>query len=214
MFFNKKKKKQSCPECDAKIEVKFQFCPECGTSLINPVNEERSFGMLGRSDEIQQTQPSHTFGLGITDKMIGSLFNTLAKSLEKELSDIEENGEIQELPNGIRIQFGAHPMQKAKQQAPKKRPGITKEQLTRMAKLPRAEAKRKVVRLNNKVIYELSTPGIKDIKDIIMSRTESGYEIKIITDKKVYTNTLPLNLPIRQVGIKDNKTYVEFVENQ
>ena len=87
---------------------------------------------------------------------------------------------------------------------------ITNEQLERMIGLPRAPAKISMKRLGNKIVYELSTPGIKSHEDVFVSKLESGYEIKATADKKVYVNSIPLELPLRMVSLADNKLIVEF----
>ena len=219
MFFNKKKKSNiKCESCDSNIEKKFSFCPYCGEDLIAPGDDEKDFGMLGNSDEMSQNSLNSQFspggfgGLGITDKMISGLFNTLAKSLEKELKDMEKHGTLSEIPNGISIQLGnpTHNSQERKKQV---KTTITKDQLDRMAELPRSTAKSNMRRINNKIIYELSTPGIQSAKDIILSKTESGYEIKAIGKNKVYVNNLAINLPLKRIAINKNKTFVEFSES-
>ncbi len=220
MFFNKKKKSNIlCESCDSTLEKNFSFCPYCGENLLASEDNERDFGMLGKSDESSQNPLNQQFnsgmfgGLGITDKMISGLFNTLAKSLEKELKDMEKQGELHEIPNGISIQLG-NPSHSQEQKKKQSKSTITKEQLDRMAELPRSTAKSNFKRINNKLIYELSTPGIQSAKDIILSKTESGYEVKAIGKKKVYVNNLAVNLPLKRIAINKDKTFVEFSESQ
>ena len=58
--------------------------------------------------------------------------------------------------------------------------------------MPRAEAKTKLRRLSDKVVYEIAAQGIESPDDVLISKLESGYEIKAIGKKKIYVNTIPM----------------------
>ena len=62
----------------------------------------------------------------------------------------------------------------------------------------------------DKLIYELSTPGLDSKEDIFLSKVETGYEVKAIGSKKVYVNTLQVNLPLHDLSVANNKLLVEF----
>ena len=87
---------------------------------------------------------------------------------------------------------------------------LTDEQLKKMSGLPRTKAKMTMRRLSNKIIYELNTPGINSTEDVLLAKLESGYEVKAIGEKKVYVNSIPVNLPLQGFSIQDNKLIVEF----
>lgn len=82
--------------------------------------------------------------------------------------------------------------------------------MKKLSSLPRTTAKTKIKRLSDKVIYELAAPGIESPEDIFISKLENGYEIKAIGKKKIYTNSLSIDLPIRGFSLTDNKILVEF----
>jgi len=213
MFFNKKKKENiKCENCDSKISEKFSFCPYCGFSLIDPAYEAKEYGMLGKHD-IEQISNNPFGNLGVTDKIIGSLMNTLVKTLGQEFKEFEkhektETAEIKAMPNGIRIKISpGNAVKRQVAQLPKVK--ISDEQLKRMSSLPRTSAKTSVKRLSDRVIYELSVPGINSANDVFVSKLESGYEIKVLGDK-VYTNTLPISLPLKNLAIDKNKLFIEF----
>ncbi|MEM4271841.1 MAG: hypothetical protein QXD13_02030 [Candidatus Pacearchaeota archaeon] len=217
MFFGKKKTIK-CEICRAKINEKYSFCPYCGSSLIDEAEEAEDFGLLGKNDFLTKTarEPSFFSGFGISDKMISSLMKNLMKSFSTELKSMQgdnfENAEIHQLPNGISIKVSSKIPQKS--QNPKKtqlkKHKLTEEQINKISKLPRVSAKTNVRRFSDKVVYELAAPGIKTIDDIFVSKLENGYEIKALSDKKVYVNTLPINLPLKKYTIKDNKIFFEF----
>lgn len=216
MFFGKKPK---CPRCKSKLNDEFSFCPYCGLSLIDPEKEMRDFGMLGKNDSLSTPiAPEMQFA----DQIFSTLVNSLAKSIDQQIKEMEktqiqpniENAEIKALPNGFSIRIGpvpihqAHPQQKPPQQNKK---AISDEQLKKMSSFPRTEAKTKVRRLSNSIVYEMAAPGIESIKDIFISKLESGYEIKAIGKNKVYTNTIPVTLPIKRYSIDPEKLYIEFL---
>jgi len=222
MFF-RKKGNIKCKRCNSKISDEYSFCPYCGLSLLDKEKELKDFGMLGRNDIVDEKITSSFLGgdPSITDKMINSIFNSMIKSLNKYIREMDKqdnnlsNAEIKQFPNGIKITFGM-PVQRFKhaQHTTKHKNYMQKEispaQIEKMSKLPRAEAKTKVRRLSNKVIYELNIPGISSVEDVFISKLESGYEIKAIGSKKVYVNSLPITLPLKDLSIDNNKLLIEF----
>jgi hypothetical protein len=209
MFFKKKKKEPEyfCPECESELDDSFSFCPYCGIYLLDPEEEMEDFGMLGKNDVSNNfANERMNIGYGLTDRFLGALINNLARTFEQQFREMEK-AEISNMPNGIKIKIGM-PQQNIQHQKINK--PISEEQLKKMAALPRATAKTTVRRLSDKVIYELNTPGLISVDDVIVSKLESGYEIKAIGDKKVYVNSLPIKLPLRSFSIYDNKLFVEF----
>ena len=219
MFFGKKNKDVKCNNCNSNLNDKFNFCPYCGNPTRDEKEERRELGLLGRDDFPREKEiQSNMQNFGITDKIISSLMNTMMKSLDKEfkstqnIKDInQENAKIEQIPNGIKISIGV-PQQakprKERTQIIKK--VITEEQMKKLSSLPRTTAKTKIKRLSDKVIYELATPGIESPNDIFISKLENGYEIKAIGKKKIYTNSLSIDLPLRGFSLTDNKILVEF----
>lgn len=87
---------------------------------------------------------------------------------------------------------------------------ITDEEAKKFSKLPKKEADTKVRRLSNKLIYELELPGITNIKDILINKLENSIEIKAFTKDKAYFKLLPVNLPILNYTLKDEKLTLEL----
>ena len=215
MFF--KKKLIKCENCSSKIKGKYTFCPYCGSSLTNEDKNFKDYGLLGKGEELGIGMPME---MGFTDRIIGSLVNSLMKNLDKQFRQIDkefgkvDKAEIRSFPNGIKIKIG--PVMEAKK-APRERTfknQITQEQIDKMSSMPRVKAEAKVRRINDKVIYELNIPGIQSPQDVFISKLESGYEIKAIGHKKVYVNSLPVNLPLKSLSIENNKLLVEFLAYQ
>jgi len=219
MFFGKKDKDVKCNNCNSNLNGKFNFCPYCGSPTRDEKKEAREMGLLGRDDfprakDIQ----SNMQNFGITDKILSSLMNTMMKSLDKEFRNSQnvnninqENAKIEQIPNGIKISIGVPQQAKPRKERTQMiKKVITEEQMKKLSSLPRATAKTKIKRLSDKVIYELAAPGIESPEDIFISKLENGYEIKAIGKKKIYTNSLSIDLPIRGFSLTDNKILVEF----
>jgi len=220
MIFNKKKNQtQKCEGCGNQVQQSFRFCPRCGNNLSNTAKDKGDYGLLGRDDfsESEFPMPSN---MGITDKMVNSIFKSMMKSLDKQLknqfTDPNEDiqaPEIKSFPNGISIKISG-PLQGQNQ--PKRivkkveKQTIDEEQIKKISSLPKGKAKTSVKRLGDRIVYELSIPGISSPKDIFVSKLESGYEIKAIGAKKVYVNSVPINLPLSKYTISKNKLAVEF----
>lgn len=211
MFDSKK-----CAQCEGKLKEVYSFCPFCGIDLRNPEADIRDFGMLGKNDEVLGAPITGGFGgIGINERMINSIFSTLMKSFEKQMNNVQEGEndnmrpEIERFSNGIKIKLGGSARQPARKQHTHKK-AITEEQIQRMSKLPRSEAKADVRRFSDRVVYELKAPGVDNIEDIFISKLENGYEIKAIGSSKVYVNSIPVNLPLKKYSINDKVLSVEF----
>lgn len=205
------RKKPTCLRCKSKVSDSFDFCPYCGLDLRDPEKDIKDFGLLGKNETVGYPLVGGFGGFGITDKMINSLFRNLVKTLDKQMKGMKDvndlDTEVESFPNGVRISFGA-PIKKPHKKVVRK--GLTKEQIDRMAGLPRVEAKTNVRRLSDKVVYELKAPGVESIDDVFVSKLETGYEVKAIGKKKVYVNSLPINLPLKGFTITDKGLTVEF----
>lgn len=206
MLFGSKDK--TCENCGNSIKSKHNFCPTCGYNLSNSSQED--FGLLGKSDLDNSTE-SPLANLGITDKLINSVINSMMKSLDKQFKNLPqdfENTEIKTFPNRIKIQI--NPQKERKQKKVLKIRELDESQLKKMSSLPRSPAKSSIKRIGNKLIYELSTSGVSSPEDIFISKLENGYEIKAIGSKKLYVNTLPVNLPLHSLAVTKDKVFVEF----
>ena len=206
MFEGKK-----CQRCEGKIKGSFDFCPYCGLNLQDPEADAEEFGMLGKNNYVQgQPFVGGLGGFGITDKMINSVLKSLMKNFESQISDLNEQPhQIENFPNGIKIRIGT-PGARTIEKKRKVRKSITPEQVDRMNKLPRIEAKTNVRRLSDKVVYELNTFGVESPEDVFISKLENGYEIKAIGKRKVYVNSIPVNLPLKGIKLNPKLLSVEF----
>ncbi|MDD5098487.1 MAG: zinc ribbon domain-containing protein [Candidatus Pacebacteria bacterium] len=214
MFFGDKKHKNElkCSQCKSKVNDSFSFCPYCGEGLIDPQQEMKDFGMLGRNDAVPRKEarlPVSPADIGFTDQLINSFVNSLAKTLDQQFKEMN-SPEVEHLPNGIKIKIGPHQINKKPRKEVQNKIAITDEQIQKMSGLPRIEAKTNIRRFSDKIVYEMSTPGLESVRDVFISKLESGYEIKAIGSKKVYVNSLPINLPLQGYAIENGRLFVEF----
>jgi hypothetical protein len=201
-------KKNYCNKCEGKLKDSYSYCPYCGLDLRNPEKDFRDFGMLGKNN-IEGAPLIGGGGLGITDKMINSIMNSLVRSLGNQFNNMDSQN-IKSSPRGIQIRFGAPPNKSQQKKKEVIEKVITQEQIKRMSKLPRSEAKTNVRRFSDKVVYDLKASGIEDVKDIFVSKLENGYEIKAIGKNKVYVNSIPVNLPLKKYSLSKAGMSVEF----
>lgn len=201
--------------CEGKLKEEYSFCPYCRLDLRNPDSDMNEFGLLGKNDSVFGAPLLGGGGMGISDSMFNSILNNVMKMMENQMRNLNADKmdfgdfkpEVTQLPNGIQIRIG--PKRQPKMRESKARV-INDEQRDRMTKLPRGQAKAEVRRLSDKIVYELSTPGVDNVEDIFVSKVESGYEVKALGKKKIYFNSLQINLPLRKYSIKDNKLTMEF----
>jgi len=223
-------KKRNCKNCNKKVEKDFDFCPYCGKTIING-----DYGLLGKSDEsdlnnIFEENLQKNFGGSILDKMLSNAMKMLQKEInqlnieEKNLKNIEKDHNLNSsIPktrfqiyiNGKKIPINSEIQQYnlKKQEGQNKPLKISEELIKNSVKLPRKEAKTKLIRLKDKVIYELKTPGLNSLEEVLINRLEQSLEIKVYTNKAGYHNNLAVKLPLTKYYTKEEKLFLEFKVN-
>ena len=84
------------------------------------------------------------------------------------------------------------------------------ERLSKFTKLPRHEPDTNVRRLSDRIVYEVSLPGVKNKKDVIITRLQNSIEIKAFTKDRAYFKLIPLSLPIKRQYLEDEKLVLEL----
>ncbi len=212
MFSSKK-----CKRCEGKVKEDHSFCPFCGLDLRNPEADMRDFGMLGKNDNVLGTPLLGGGAMGLPGDF-SAIFAQVMKMMEHQLKNAETENvdfgdmkpEVKRLPNGIQIKIGPRMTGKLPPKQEAKPRVITDEQKARMKVLPRGEARVDVRRFSDKVVYELNAPGVDNVEDIFVSKLESGYEVKAVGNKKIYVNSLQVELPLKKYFVKDDKLTMEF----
>ncbi|MFA5174142.1 MAG: hypothetical protein WC438_03095 [Candidatus Pacearchaeota archaeon] len=203
-MFNKK-----CSKCDKKVDRGYDFCPFCGNNLTR----KEDYGILGKNDF---DQIPDLLGGSMMDK----LFKTAMKMVENQMKFMtEENEKVQKKnTSNVDVQFYINgkkvnvvkPKQEIKQAPIKKIKELTEEQTKKLSKLPRKEPKTKMTRLSGRLIYELAVPGVENINDVLINQLETSIEIKAITEKKIYSKTINVNLPVLGYKLEKPNLIIEL----
>jgi len=212
-----------CKRCGKKVARNFDFCPYCGNNVKSIKQED--YGFLGRNDALDFPD------LGM-NMPLGGVFDSLMKEFSKQFNQMDkmmadDNKDFMK-GNGISISISTEPGKQPKisvnnlsnknkkesnliiDKTPRRNIEISEEQANKMAKLPKQEAETKVRRLSNKIIYEIALPSVKDIKNVFVNKLENSIEIKAFSKDKVYFKLIPINLPILNYELKDEKLLLEL----
>jgi len=224
--------KKKCPRCEKKIEKSYDYCPHCGHNI----SKEGDYGLLGKNDfeEINQT---NLLGGSFMEKLFSTAMNMVEKQVKQmsnpsnfqnQNKNQNQNQGIPQNPlnntnfrlviNGkeVKLPNQAMPTQNTtkQNQTPKQninpQNSISKEKLNKFSKLPKEEPKSKIKRINGRIIYEISIPGVKNIEDILITRLENSIEIKAFSEDKVYSKNLHINLPIKGYKLFEENLILEL----
>jgi len=205
--------KKKCPNCDRKIENSHKFCPFCGYDISGRDNED--FGFLGRDDF------DNNFESMFNGFPLNKIFQSAMKMMEKTIRETQKqevNPPKESFSNSMDIQFFVNgkkvfPEQRVKQQIQKPvkiENELAPERIEKISKLPRKEPKTSMKRIGEKVVYELSVPGVEDINDILINQLENSIEVKAISKTKVYSKNLNVNLPILKYSLNRGNLTLEL----
>lgn len=231
--------RKKCPMCDRTIEKNFDFCPFCGYNLKRE-KDEKDFGLLGKDDDFINMGMRMPFGFSkIINSLMKQIdfeslmndFGEKSQELDKRTKeDIEKNtkrNSIKPLKRGfsinistindgkpqIRINEFGNKQRTARTIKPTKKiemPEMTEEKAKKYTSLPKKEAETKVRRLSNKIIYEITLPGVKTIKNIFINKLENSIEIKAFSDDEAYFKLIPVNLQIIKYSLRNEKFILEL----
>jgi hypothetical protein len=213
--------KKKCSKCKNKIEKGFDFCPYCGMNLKKPNDH---YGLLGNNDEEPLAQDP--FDLPV-EKLLGKMIKSfdipsMMRQLEQGTNTNNPNNNLNKngspFPPGMKIKFAINgkevdlnPQPQKNKIAPKKIiKTMSEDNAKKFAELPRKEPASKMKRLSNKIVYELETPGVENLGDVVINKLETSIEIKALSKDKVYTKTLNIDLPIIRYGLNKGNLILEF----
>ena len=214
--------KKKCPRCEKKIEKSYDYCPYCGQDLI----KKEDYGLLGRND-FEAINQQNAFGGSFMEKLFSTAMNMVEKQI-REMNPKTNPTKINQNPlnptnfrlviNGKEVKLPDQMNQNSQIQKTEQTPQprmqpmetLTKEKASKFAKLPKQEPKSKIKRINGRLIYEISIPGVKDIKDILINKLENSIEIKALSKDKVYSKNLNINLPIKGYKLFEENLILEL----
>ena len=214
-MFNKKE----CSKCGNKISGKYKFCPYCGNSINNFKDED--FGILGNEDSDDPDFFSKSLFGGAGEKMINKMLGSAIKMIEKEIQrEVRKENKnpqtnFQLFINGKKINlddsnnvFQKQKIKKHSKEIPEH--CFSKEKLDKFSRLSKKEPLTNIRRLSDKVIYEISVPGVKSEEDVSITKFENSIEIKALTKNKAYYKIISINLPIVNFKLENGKLIFEL----
>jgi hypothetical protein len=218
-----------CMRCGVKVSSESNFCSMCGSDLSRNY-DPRDYGMLGKDDN--GPIADFPFGLSAIIGNLMNEMNKQMKNAMNQASPegrqtptpkkMQNNPAKKVKSSGISIsistsgngqpkidikKFGdAMKTQEMEEELEEVIPAntMTDEKARIVSKLPKEEAKSRVKRLANKLVYEIEIPGVKSLDDIIINRLETGLEIKAFTTEKSYFKSIPVALPISRYKLSKN----------
>ena len=164
--------------------------------------------MIGRDDSMGKLQDEVKLPFGM-EKVV----NSLVKQLEKQMGNVDFNG--QRMPKGIKIQIakGIPQMGQVVREIPQKKenlPKVSDEEIERRVGLPKVNAESKIRRLADMIIYEIEAPGIQKKENIVLTELATGLEIRAYSRDKCYVKFIPLKVEVIEYHIEKEKVIVEF----
>ncbi len=202
-----------------KIKKDHSFCPYCGKALRNPKKEQEDYGLLGVNDN-EGIFPTMPF-----DSLLNKLLRNTMKMVESQMKEMGTQQPNLPMNDNIKVQFyvngkkvfstdSSNNPPKEVKSSPKKKTikinNLNSEKFSNIANLPKKEPKAKMRRFAEKLVYELQVPGVKDIEDVLVSQLENSIEVKAISEKKVYSKTLNINLPLIAYTLREGILTLEL----
>ena len=212
-MFNKK----YCKKCRNRVNKTQRFCSECGIQLHN---SQEDWGMLGKTDSIEEEFLENPFFGGFSGKILNKMVKNTLRMLEKEMEKEEMN--MQSMPrtnfklmiNGKEIKFNEQErLQRKKQVVDMPLDQFKENQLKIFSRLPKEDPKTNLRRFGDKIIYEIEMPETKSVKDVLINKLENSIEIKAIGKTKAYFKIIPINMPIVNKTLFQGKLILELQEN-
>ena len=82
--------------------------------------------------------------------------------------------------------------------------------MRRRRTLPMKDAESIVRRLSDRIIYEISVPGVKDKKDITITKLEDGIEIRAYSKLNCFFKSLPIKAEILRYYLDQGRLFFEL----
>jgi hypothetical protein len=215
---------EKCTRCGKRVGKKHEFCSSCGLDLKNE-GDDADYGLLGKND-------MNDFDFNLP-RGLNMLLKPLMKELTKQMGELDK--EIRRegdknpgraarsnfsisfgTPGGKPIKIDNFGEQRAKQVVPQRGkkvlrlPKVSEDKLKKIKKLEKNEPDTNVRRLSDRIIYEISLPGVGYIDDINISNLENVIEVKAFLDELVYEKNIEISLPLINYSFGEEMLVLEF----
>ena len=216
---------KKCKKCERKLKRSFDFCPHCGS----PQKDPKSYGMLGKDDELTERIPENLMGNGLLNNMIGSAMKMIEREMAKTMQEQKPfvNEESEEInpdfklfingkrinPENIKVRR-VKPRQKLQKQVRAQAPQIKKmftlEQKEIFSKMEKETPQTNLRRLSDSIIYEIDMPGVKKITDVSIVKADKTIEVKALAENKAYFKILEVDYPVVGYNLQKEKLILEL----
>ncbi len=230
-MFNKKIK---CL-CGKKVDKKFEFCPYCGRNVQEKANYEKV-----RDKQVDAIMKDFEKAFGMPSLMkfpFEGLVKKMVKDIDKQFQEHDEQLSKQNNPqiikSGLSISINSspegEPIIKVRQLGgnntqiknnfssinqpikDKKLPEKIKDRTAeKLSKLPKQEPETTVRRLTDRIIYEISLPGVKNEKNLFIQKLQNSIEIRAFSDKQSYFKMIPVSFPLKNWKFDNEKLILEL----
>ncbi|MBI2628746.1 hypothetical protein HYW74_01540 [Candidatus Pacearchaeota archaeon] len=228
--------RQKCANCGKRISKKYEFCPHCGLNASSAFNE-KDYGFLGKDDlkEFDELGMQLPFGFKMLMKPLMKELSKQMSELDREARKDGREINKKDISNertftrfditigmpgqkpikivGTGGNFGKiGNMQNTIPLTNKtfKLPKIEPDALKKAKNFSRKEPETNIRRLADRVVYEISLPGVNSEKNINIANFEEALEIKAVSDKEVFTKNLKMKMPLLGYSFADEKLILEF----
>ena len=225
--------------CGKKVDAKYDFCPFCGRNLKAKLEKDKARdkeinGMIKQVESAFNVPFLMKFPF---EKLVKQMIKEVDKQFheyDEQLANAQNEPNV--ISSGISISVNSSPEgqpvievkqfgqdqgqedgretkpEKIKEEKVKKLPKakISEAEAAKLAKLPRKEPETKVRRLTDKIVYEISLPGVLEEKNIIINKLQNSIEIKAFAKDKAYFKLIPLDLPIKDYKLEKEKLILEL----
>ncbi|PIZ82834.1 hypothetical protein COX97_02795 [Candidatus Pacearchaeota archaeon CG_4_10_14_0_2_um_filter_05_32_18] len=227
MFGNK------CGKCGKNVRKSYDFCPSCGNNL-GKLNID-DYGFLGK-DDMDDLDMKLPFGFNMLFKPLLKELQKQMVELDKELKKESKDGKKSNIGHtnfSIHIKApGQKPIKLTTSDFPgmisqndsinKSRnanaqtlvlPKISRDLIDKSKDFPRKEPETSVRRLADKIVYELSVPGVPSLSGINIRQLDSAFEVKAVAKKEVFNKSISINLPLVNYYFANDKLVLEFLND-
>ncbi len=201
-----------------------EFSENLGMPMINSFPFKMLVKKLSKDIEKQFRDMDRDMSLAQSRNQDQMNMRNAKKTSKAIVQNGKKVGDVQEFnfPGGhgfsIQIQMGGSPqdiMMEREDEAKTKSIKLPKSKISdrraqELAKLPRHEPETKIRRMTDKIVYEISLPGVKNEQDIMINKLQNSIEVKAFSKDKAYFKLIPLAFPIKSWKLKDERLVLEL----
>jgi len=222
-------KKIKC-SCGKKVSKKFEFCPHCGRNIQEKVSYEKQ-----RDKQVDAIMKDFekAFDMPFIMKFpFESLVKKMVKDIDKQFQEYDQELVKENNPKVVRTGLSisinqnaeGEPIIKVRQlggnnvqfkdesitEKTKNLPKIREKESGKFSQLPKQEPETTVRRLTDRIIYELSLPGVKNEKNVFIDKLQKSIEVRAFSDKQAYFKLIPVPFSVKNWRLEKERLILEL----